>query len=52
MTKQFDVAKIARLTEIKEGILDLLDEAASLVRAVPRSSVPITCLRDRLYGPG
>ena len=32
MTKQFDVAKIARLTEIKEEILDLLDEAASLVR--------------------
>ena len=32
MTKQFDVAKIARLTEIKEEILDLLDEAVSLVR--------------------
>ena len=32
MTKQFDVAKIARLTEIKEDILDLLDEAVSLVR--------------------
>jgi hypothetical protein len=32
MTKQFDVAKIARLTEIKEEILDLLHEAVSLVR--------------------
>jgi hypothetical protein len=32
MTKQFDVAEIARLTEIKEEILDLLDEAVSLVR--------------------
>ena len=32
MTKQFNIAKIARLTEIKEEILDLLDEAVSLVR--------------------
>ena len=32
MTKQFDVAKIARLNEIKEEILDLLHEAVSLVR--------------------
>ncbi len=35
MTKQFDVAKIARLTEIKEEILDLLHEAVSLVRGTP-----------------
>lgn len=35
MTKQFDVAKIARLTEIKEEILDLLHEALSLVRGTP-----------------
>ena len=32
MTKRFDLAKIGRLTEIKEEILDLLDEAVSLVR--------------------
>jgi hypothetical protein len=32
MTKQFDVAKIARLTEIKEEILDLLGDTASHVR--------------------
>ena len=32
MTKQFDVAKIDRITEIKEEILDLLDEAVGLVR--------------------
>ena len=32
MTKRFDLAKIGRPTEIKEEILDLLDEAVSLVR--------------------
>ena len=32
MTKRFDLAKIGRLTEIKEEILDLLDEAVSLER--------------------
>ena len=35
MNKQFDAAKIARLTEIKEEILDLLQEGVSLVRGTP-----------------
>ncbi len=35
MTKQFDGANATRLAEIKKEILDLLEEAVSLVRGTP-----------------